>query len=486
MENLIQIVAKLKQPELRMLKSYYRVKQNKEPSKKLELLNIITSKKAIDDKAALKKLYDNPDGSLSAFSHLKERLKADLLNSILFIHPEKMYKTAFAKKKLFCRKAIIQAELLMNRGNIEIPNSLLLKALSIAQTYDFPYLEIQIRDILRGDNRFNNGFESFKLHNQRIEECFKTQKAILKAKEIYLYTILTTETKVNTIQSDRLNQETIAYLKKLTEETNSVQVKFWYYLNSAYYHMTIKSDYAKGIQLQKEFIQLVENEVALRSNPNIGGTNMQLAHAYIITKNYKEALPPALKALKCFTKKSFNYLRALEMVFWVYLRSENYEEADDIANQAFKHPNINQSPYFKAKWNYLKANMMFIKGNLSAAHSYLLESDELNKDKTGWLIGFKLLLIYITFEQGNYYWLSSQLENFRKLIQRNKEASLDRVRIIHKISYALLQSHGDFKKVEENYQKELTKLREAENKMYWDPTGYEIVRFDDWFQKRCN
>ncbi len=171
------------------------------------------------------------------------------------------------------------------------------------------------------------------------------------------------------------------------------------------------------------------------------------------------------------------------MLFWVYLRSENFEATEDIVNQAFEHPNINQSPHFKAKWNYLKANMMFMKGNLSAAHSYLLESDELNKDKTGWLIGFKLLLIYITFEQGNYYWLSSQLENFRKLIQRNKEANLTRAKLIHKISYALLQSHGDFRKVEETYNTELTKLKEAKNKMYWDPTGYEIVRFDDWFQK---
>ncbi len=138
MEELIQIVAKLRQPELRMLKSYYRVKQNKEPSKKLELLNLITSKKALNDKAALKKLYGSSDGTLSAFSHLKERLKSDLLNSILFIHPEKMYKTNFAKKKLYCRKAIIQSELLINRGNIEIANNILLKALSIAQKYEPP------------------------------------------------------------------------------------------------------------------------------------------------------------------------------------------------------------------------------------------------------------------------------------------------------------------------------------------------------------
>ena len=137
MESLIQIVDKLKQPELRMLRGYYRIKQNKEPSKKLELLNLVIAGKITTDKDAIRKLYGTLD-SVSGFSHLKERLKVDLLNTILFLHPEKIYKTLFMKKRLECRKLIIQSELLLYRSGVDIAKSILIKALSIAEKFEFP------------------------------------------------------------------------------------------------------------------------------------------------------------------------------------------------------------------------------------------------------------------------------------------------------------------------------------------------------------
>ena len=88
MESLIQIIDKLKQPELRMLRSFYKIRQNREPSKKLLLLNLVTGGKVKTDKEAMKKLYGDA-ASGSGYSHLKERLKTDLLNTILFLNPEK-------------------------------------------------------------------------------------------------------------------------------------------------------------------------------------------------------------------------------------------------------------------------------------------------------------------------------------------------------------------------------------------------------------
>ena len=127
---------------------------------------------------------------------------------------------------------------------------------------------------------------------------------------------------------------------------------------------------------------------------------------------------------------------------------------------------------------------MFVKGDLDAAHDFLAASDELTKDKTGWFVGFKLLLIYITFEQKDYYWLEFQLESFRKLLQRNKEANFARAKVIHKIAQALLKVGGDFKKIKQTNDKDLQLLIGEEGDMAWDPTGYEVVRFDEWFLKK--
>lgn len=486
MESLIQIVNKLKQPELRMLKSYYQIKQNKEPSKKLDLLILIKGKKVIEDKEAMRILYGDTDSS-SAFSHLKERLKTDLLNTILFLNPEKMYQTRFLKKKLECRKSIIQAELLLNRSDKRIANNILAKALSTAQEFEFPDLEIQIRDIMRSERSFEGGFEAFKTHNKRIKECLRLHELILKAREYYHYIHNSNEEFLGKYSLYvEYAEKAIVDIEKDIKDNSSIRVKYWYYLISVPYYIGFKKNYTRGISLQKDFINLIKNNVAIKSKAGIAGTSMQLAHIQLHIRNYKEALPPALDSVNNFRKDSFNYLRALEILFWVYLRNHDLDNAEKTIEKAFKHKNIQKVAYFNAKWNYLKANLMFLKGDLSSAHDCLLQSDELTKDKTGWYIGFKLLLIYITFEQKNFYWLESQLENFRKLLLRNKHklGNLKRAKTIHKVAHTLLKNHGDFSKVKKINQKELNLLKDAKDEMHWDPTGYEVVRFDDWFDNK--
>ena len=375
---------------------------------------------------------------------------------------------------------------MLNRSGKEIANDILLKALSIAMKFEFPDLEIQIRDILRSKREFQMGFEVFQEHNDRIEKCINLQKAILKTKEYYFRIHISNST--NATGYDKYQDYVKAALKdieKFIEENSSIQIRYWYYKIAVSYYIGIKKDFEKGLNLQKEFISLVEKEIGVRSKSAIAGANMQLADVYLAINEFENALKPALKAVKIFRKDSFNYLLALEILFWTYLRNQNLKAAEETLEKGFQHKYIDRSPYFSAKWKYLKANLMFLKGNLSAAHDFLIQSDELTKDKTGWLIGFKLLLIYITFEHKNFYWLESQLENFRKLLQRNKQADIKRAKVIHKVAYALLQTGGDFKKVKESNNKDLKLLQAAKDEMHWDPTGYEVVRFDDWFQKNA-
>ncbi len=484
MESLIQIVDILKQPELRMLRGYYKVKQNKEPSKKLELLNLITSGKVKTDKEAIELLYGKTNAT-SGYSHLKERLKTDLLNTILFLNPEKIYKTIFAKKKLECRKLIIQADLLYNRSEKEMGKGLLKKALSMAIKYEFPNLEMEIRSTLREEASFEGKAQIYWEHTRRMEKCLILQQAIFNTKTHFYNIKYINKSTLNTLNQNKISiSDALVEIEEYIKKTKSVRVRYWYYFIAVNYYINIEKNHQKGIELQIEFIHLIEKEAAVKSKSALAGTNMQLAHVYLLINEYEKALKPAQKAVNTFRKDSFNFLRALEIQFWAHLRNQDLEAAEEDVRTAFKHKNISKSAYFSAKWNYLKANLMFLIGDLSAAHEFLLQSDELTKDKTGWYIGFKLLLIYITFEQGNYYWLESQLENFRKLLSRNKNVNLNRAKTIHKIAHALLQNDGDFSKVKEINKKDIKLLQDAKGDMQWDPTGYEVVRFDDWFCKK--
>ena len=217
-------------------------------------------------------------------------------------------------------------------------------------------LEIQIRDALRIEKSFDFNLADFESHNIEIERCVKLQYAILKSKEYYYQ--IQSFGKIGT-KSDLNYEDFIASalikIEKFIEETNSVQIRYWYYLVAVPFYINVEKNYERAILLQVALIKLVEKEVAIKSKTAIAGTNMQLAHVYLIINRYKESLAPAQKATQTFRKDSFNYLRALEFLFWAYFRTEDLGSADDVIQTAFKHKFIDRSPYFNAKWKYFKS-----------------------------------------------------------------------------------------------------------------------------------
>jgi hypothetical protein len=110
----------------------------------------------------------------------------------------------------------------------------------------------------------------------------------------------------------------------------------------------------------------------------------------------------------------------------------------------------------------------------------------LNKDKSGWLLGLRMLELLIMVEIGDFEWFDFKLENFRKLLQRQKEENVQRSKVIFNVLKTLSKMDFDYFDTLEKEDKNIKLLEEAENELQWDPKGFEVIRFDDWIKSKMD
>lgn len=483
MKVLTQIVKKLKPVEVRILRNLYRLKHNGEPKRRLQLFNLALKRPAITDEQAAKKIYKRePD---SGFSHLKERLKKDILNVIIFADPNKQYTDVVVQQRLLCQKHFLQGRILLGRGVREEAYKILQQGLDIATDYEFPGLEVDIRDLLRRTRGYRFGFNDFNKHTERIEVCWRMKQYILKAIEFYWTICLPNQFATN--RSQEYIDEGLAALEQMEgflAEIDSIRVKFWYYRIGIYVYSSLLKDFKLALDFQLKLLDLVSNHTMVYSRANFAGINKSLASTYFFLGQYDKAIHHTTAALELFSPKDMNHLNTLEFLFWSHLRNNNKKEAGEILYQALTHECIDATVFHKSKWMYLKANLAFLQHDYDAAMEALVDTHGITKDKSGWMLGYKLLQIYVGFENEEYYWLEFQLENFRKLIERQTRGNMERAKTIHKIARSLLNLGGDFKTLQIKEQKRLNLLEEGKDEYYWDPMGFEVIRFDSWVHKK--
>ena len=69
-------------------------------------------------------------------------------------------------------------------------------------------------------------------------------------------------------------------------------------------------------------------------------------------------------------------------------------------------------------------------------------------------------------------------------IQENKD--LERIKLIHKILKTLLKTGYNFKETYKLEKENVALLKEGKDQYYWNPTGYELIRFEVWFLSKVH
>ncbi len=481
MKSLTQIIRCLKPSEVRLIRKLYRVQPNGEDKKRLTLFEIILANKNITDQEAAEKLYNSKPNS--AFSHIKGRLKNDILN-FLIIHDasKKTDVSKYYQLELNCRKGIMQAELLLARGLYNEGEKLLLKILRTVIDYELFAEIIQIKSLLRITLGFRKGVTEYVKHSKNIDYYLSEYQKWLKVREYYYRLALPNQFQTN--KRKELLQASSGYsdeLDRLHTEDSSSRFRFHYYLFKVHHH-NISQEFPQSLKYAKALVELVLSKPLLNKKPNISGTHMSLANVQINLSQYDKAIAAAHVAVENFKSGMVNELKALEVLFFAYLRKRDYKNATLIIHRSLTHKRIKSNKAFHARWQFFDANLAYILGDNEKAFKLLRQNNELLKDKSGWLFGFKLFEMMLTIDEKDWYWLGFQLNNFNQLLGRQKKANTARAKLIGQMIRSLLSNGGNFDLAIEKSHKKLAILEKGEGDYYWDPVGYEVIRFDEWLR----
>jgi hypothetical protein len=482
MDILTQIVRTLKPGEVRLIRNFYKIQSNGEIKRRLDLFDLIKNGKVNTDVEAAKSLYKS--APTSAYSHLKARLQRDILNLLLLQDSSKRYDTQYTRALFDVRRMLIEGQLLIGRGAYNAGVDILEKARNISRKYELYNEAIAINDLLRSHLGVKKGLNEYDKYNHDIETNIDALNGYLKSKDYYHRILVPNLFQMNReTQFEQYSEEKLNELEKLFNDTRSASVGYYYYYIAIFFYQ-FRNDYKRALEYSKKFLHLIENEDALFSSSRLGTANLQIAHILIYTESYDEAITYATNATKYFKKGLLNELQAVEELFFACFRSGDYKKAGENITRAEAHPKYNANKLIPAKWDYYKANLLFAMGDFAGANDLLIRYSELMKDRAGWLFGHKILELMCMIELGDIDIMDYRAESFRKLLQRQKDESIERTKAILKIMESFIKTGNNFKKTRELEEPRLQMLREGKGNYAWDPTGFELVRFDEWFDSK--
>jgi tetratricopeptide (TPR) repeat protein len=234
----------------------------------------------------------------------------------------------------------------------------------------------------------------------------------------------------------------------------------------------------------QSFFKLIEGSVSLKTLSNLGGAHLEMTSVLLRLEEYKEAKSFANKTLHIFRDQTFNQLLAYEYCFLSNFYTKKHGAATNIFKLAKKIPQLKSSKIREEKWNYLSAYNYCRLGDFDKSKDLLNNCKNLTINKSGWYLGAKLLLLIMSIKEKEANPTTIQLDNLLKLFRNLEEEYIMRFRSIYKIVQFLSNNQFDFKLTLEKQVEHIDLLKEGKEDYLWNPLGYEMIRFDEWFMEQ--
>lgn len=482
MERLVGIVKILRKGEKRLLRHLYSASTNGEDHLRLLLFNWIESGQVKTETDALHAL--NRAHSRSAFSHLKMRLRDDILNVLLLQESAKRVPQANHAAAFECRRKLAQSYVLIARGAFKEGVEILKNAKSQAMKYELVAEHILIDQLVREMVHLIKDVNQLHELNAAINKNMVIWADILRAEEISLVMTLPHLYKETEELSDgALKAERVEELRMLYENSGSARVGFWYYIAFIEYANRNRM-YSEAIESGKLFIEMVKDNPSVWSRNNIAGANQILGTAYLNTGDYPKAAIHFEIADKNFPVAGNNRLANMELLLRAQINVGDFVAALRTVEAAQEHPRVRARPATLPRWYYFQACVQLKMGNADAAFRILNQEGYLTRQQDDWNVWFRIVEMMAMVEQRDEEWIDFKLQTLRKFIARYRKLGSPRVKAAVELLSGILHKGLAFdnlgKKAEEGLQ-----LSFAEAEGYeWSPESAEIIRFDHWVHSK--
>jgi tetratricopeptide (TPR) repeat protein len=414
------------------------------------------------------------------FEKIKDISLSDnyLENNLIFNESESI--TFSLKKKIFFIRTLHRT---LNSGRTETITILLQEVITKAKKNEC--FEVLVEALIEKKyfQASRDGVTDFDEINKEIqfyEYCFKSVK---NANDEY-FRFISNDLYIKSRKKSEIEEHISKSIKKMEidyKKTKAQQVRYYIDILKIIQYEK-KEMYLEAIEILNNLLIIIKKSNVLYTKARIGFALSNLSFFHVLTHKFSKAIIYTRQALQLLIPSSLNFLIGKEQEFYVVFFSGDYKNALLINNEMIQHPKVSTGEFRQSIFFYQQACVHFMMKNYKDAHSLTAQSLKLEKDKTGWNIALRILIIMIFIELKKHNEASTSLATLRKHIDRNSKSKEVRARdiLILKLLRELEKDgfiHNDKNKKASHLINELSEKNKPTSWNYYTP---ELIPFHKW------
>lgn len=424
-----------------------------------------------------------------AFYKSLSRLKEKLLESLVAddsINRNNKYSAVFTLR-VNCRKKITLAYVLFSKG-LEVEGRKLLEFVVIrAKQYELYDELYEVIHWIRNEDGLRYGVKKYEKYADDLRSYAKCRDAVYSARDLYYNYYILSDREGASIKKVKRIEEILETLKVLIDTTEASLVKYYYFLLlSEYYSLTKKRSRVDA--LAEDLIELLKSTPALRKELWFGVAHSDIADMMLSCGELDKTLIYCKSAKAHFEEGGYNYLVVEGIKFRALFHLRKYEEAKSVLAK-LEYSDVEQKfPLIKSKYTYFSACISFRQGEFKKSISLLADLPLLKKDKEGWNICIRILLVMNYLELNELDVSESQIVSFRKYMKRMECRSDVDLRFcqIVQLLLELAKDSFQYKQVFQRNKAVFSDLESIREKSMWDEKSPELIPFHSWFMEKVN
>lgn len=479
MKELASIIQSLSAFEVELYKKLYGSGNPKEPTKPEMLFDFLRSNGNATEREVLKALYANAKSAVSAFTHLKKKLRKQL-NVVLIVADAEETDTDkdadFNSVHRELTRKYLEGFILIKKKLNQTYLSLLDEIYQQAKEYEMFHLWIYS---IMGKiaHHASKGEKYINALSNELDHALACYAKYYKG-EILLWK-LTPAMYLKNKETEYIDyaREVVSQLKDHATENPSVFLTM-NMLEGQYFFAEFERRFSDMLLYARENYELITTSKPLNKKGNVRSALLKLIAALVTNGKFEEADVLAYNQLNIIPQQSL--LNYLEGAFRTALYCKNFKHCEEYLKLMEKNPKFIKDEILTTQYFFYRAALAFYQNDYQGTLKYISKTGWMLRDKTGWGLGVKLMEILAYIDLGQTDMVMFRIKALWQLLYRNQSKNIARIKAVSHILYALQQSGFNYRKVVEKEKQKMADLRDGFGIYYWDPTGYEITRFDWW------
>lgn len=484
------LLLNLRKEEIRSLRRYLQLFEEGNGAnqlKSLSLLELILNGKNYPEEKICKKLYgDHSEPTLKTFNKMltrfKEKVYELLILDINLFRKDSHDELNMAVSEV--RKLLLQINVLERIAPVQEVLRLYDKVKQVAKNfelYDELLLSLSGRILFAGKYAGSGVKREIQTEIMFYDRC---RHSLVKAREFY-FRLVQMKTGHSITPDKLVYEQAIEELEHEYRYTKSASVG--YILNDLNCHFQQAiGNFDAAEKACHRVISIVSENPAVYRDERMTRAFINLATIELLRLNFRQSESAVSRAYIYIQGKKDIDLEAGKLTFLNFFYRGQYERAVLYLNALQPDPN-NDAVVEYGIFNYFRAAVNTLLGHTHEALTLLQKTNDLDKDQPAWNMGIRLLVILNLLETEKLDAVESQIENFKKYIERTDKSRIntERFSLIVKLLSSLMKESFDYSAVFEKESNNFSLLDSAIPELSWNPESPEIIIFPIWIQSRA-